>query len=506
MSSESSTPAERRDEIRDRHHEAADEAIPESLDLFIGGEFVEADGGERFETRDPTTGDVLGEVARGTAADVDRAVEAAREAYESEWSGYDAAKRQRVLTGIADAIEAEADAFATIEALDNGKPIREAKGDVYAVVDHFRYFAGAARVNEGISLPADDTRSVQTIREPYGVVGAITPWNFPLLIATWKLAPALAAGNSVILKPAEQTPLSALKLCEVVQDVVPDGVLNVITGYGEEAGEPLTNHEGVGKLAFTGSTPVGKQVMKNAAENVTDVTLELGGKSPVVVFPDADLKSAARNAFIAIFYNKGETCTAGSRMFVHADIYDEFMDQLVGIAQSTDPGDPLEKDTSFGPKVSDEQVERVLEYLELAREEGGEFLAGGGTPDDEAFADGAFVEPTIIEGLDHDSQAVQEEIFGPVLEVFEWDDYDEMISLANDVDYGLAAGIMTSDVKQAHQTARDIEAGTVWVNQYNDFPAGMPFGGFKQSGNGRETAFETMQAYTRTKAIDISMR
>lgn len=505
MSTDSASPEDRRTEIRRRHEEAADEVLPENTEMFVGGEFVEAADGEWFTTHDPTTGEVLAEVPAGTGADVDRAVEAAWEAYDEEWAGYDAADRQAVLHEIADAIEAESEAFAKLETLDNGKPVREAKGDVHAVVDHFRYFAGACRTNEGMALPADDTRSLQTVQEPYGVVGAITPWNFPLLIAAWKLAPALAAGNCVVLKPAEQTPLSVLKLAEAVRDVLPDGVLNVVTGFGEDAGEPLTEHPDVPKLSFTGSTPVGKQVMKNAADRVADVSLELGGKGPFVVFPDADLEAAARNAFIAIFYNKGECCTAGSRMFIHEDVYDEFTDQLAGMAEGTQPADPLLSDTSFGPKVSEQQVERTEMYVEQARELGGTFLAGGGRPDDEGL-EGHFFEPTIIEGLDHDSEPVQEEIFGPVLEVFEWSDYDEMIDLANDVDYGLAGGVMTEDVKRAIETAKDLEVGNVWVNQYNDFPAGQPFGGYKQSGIGREQAKETLKQYSRTKAINISLR
>jgi aldehyde dehydrogenase (NAD+) len=506
MSTESESSSDRREEMRERHREAAEEVVPEQTGLFVGGEFVDADSGETFSTHDPATGEVLAEVAAGAEADVDRAVAAATEAYESEWSGYDAGARQSALHEIADRIEEEREAFAKLESLDNGKPVREAKGDVHAVIDQFRYFAGAARMNEGTSLPADDTRTVQTIQEPYGVVGAITPWNFPLLITSWKLAPALAAGNAVVLKPAEQTPLTALKLASVVQDVLPDGVLNVVTGFGEEAGAPLTAHEDVSKVSFTGSTPVGKQVMKTAADRVADVSLELGGKSPFLVFPDADLEAAARNAFIAIFYNTGECCTAGSRMFIHEDVYDEFVEQLVGMAEGTEPGDPLLEDTSFGPKVSNAQVDRMGEYLEIAREDGGTFLTGGDPVEDEALEGGSFVEPTIVEGLDHDSRAVQEEIFGPVLEVFEWGDYDEMIELANDVDYGLAAGVMTQDLNQAYDAAKDLEAGNVWVNQYNDFPAGQPFGGVKQSGIGREQAKETLKHYTQTKTINISLR
>jgi len=494
---------ETRESIRERHREAAADAVPET-GLFVGGEFVESESGEVFETRDPTTNEVLAEVPAGAAADIDRAVGAAREAF-ADWQP-DPAERQSLLHEIADRIEAERDTFARLETLDNGKPIREAQGDVAAVVDHFRYFAGATRHHEGISLPADGSRSVQTVHEPYGVVGAITPWNFPLLIASWKLAPALAAGNAVVHKPAEQTPLTALKLAHELQDVVPDGVLNVVTGYGPEAGEPLTKHDDVDKIAFTGSTPVGKQVMRNAADNVTDVTLELGGKNPVVVFDDADVRTSVRSAFLAIFYNKGETCSAGSRMFVHEDVYEEFTEALVETARDTEPGDPLLSDTSFGPKVSREQVDRTMEYVETARDLGARFRAGGNRVEEGPYADGCFVEPTIVEGLDHDSEPVQEEIFGPVLELFEWSDYDDMIQTANDVDFGLTAGVMTGDVERAHRCARDLEAGTVWVNQYQDFPAGMPFGGYKQSGIGRETAFETIEEYTQTKAIDLSLR
>jgi aldehyde dehydrogenase (NAD+) len=506
MSSEADSGAERKEEILQRHREAADEVVPTETGVFVDGEFRDAASGETFATTDPTTGETLAEVAAGTEADVDDAVAAAWDAFDAEWSGYDPASRQSVLHELADAIEERADEFARLESLDNGKPVREAKGDVYQAVDHFRYFAGAARHDEGIALPADDTRSLHTVKEPFGVVGAIVPWNFPLLITTWKLAPALAAGNAVVLKPAEQTPLTALKLAAVAADVLPDGVLNVVPGFGEDAGAPLTEHEDVPKVAFTGSTPVGKQVMKAAADRVADVTLELGGKNPFVVFPDADLESAARNAFLAIFYNKGETCTAGSRMFVHADVYDEFLDSLVAMAEDTDPADPLAEGASFGPKVSPEQVDRVEHYVDIAREEGAAIRTGGRRPDDPALADGAFYEPTIVEGLDHDSAAVQEEIFGPVLAVFEWDDYDEMIDLANDVDFGLAAGVMAGDTKRAMQAARDIEAGTVWVNQYQDFPAGMPFGGFKESGIGRETAAETLDQYTQTKSINVSLR
>jgi aldehyde dehydrogenase (NAD+) len=502
---ESTSASERRTAIQERHEEAASEVVPEQLGHYVGGNWIESDSEETFETRDPTTNEVLAEVPTGNATDIDRAVEAAWEGYDERWSGASPSKRQRLLETIADRIEAESEAFARLETLDNGKPINEARADVYLAADHFRYFAGLTRVTEGETVPTDDSRHVTTVREPYGVVGAIVPWNFPLLMTTWKLAPALAAGNTVVLKPAEETPLTALKLMAEIDDALPDGVINIVTGFGTEAGEPLTEHPDVRKLAFTGSTAVGKQVMKNAAENVTDVTLELGGKSPIVIYPDADLDQAVRTTIFAIFYNTGECCTAGSRLFIHEEIEEEFLDQLTAAAEDLTIDDPLLDETRLGPKVSQEQRERTLGYVDDAREDGASILTGGGTPDDEALDDGAFVAPTLISDIDHDHSAVQEEVFGPVLESFTWTEYDEMIELANDVDYGLAAGIVTNDIQQAHQTAADLEAGTVWVNQYNDFPAGMPFGGYKQSGIGRERSEETMEHYTQTKSIDISL-
>jgi aldehyde dehydrogenase (NAD+) len=506
MSTDTPTADEARDAIKERHREAREELLSdEPAKLYIGGEFVEGTSGETFETRDPTTGEVLAEAQAGNAEDVDRAVAAAWEAYNEHWSDTDATERQRLLNEIADRIENRRNEFARIETLDNGKPIREARADVAMVADHFRYFAGAARTHEGETVPTGNGKNVETIREPYGVVGQVIPWNFPLLMASWKLAPALAAGNTAVLKPAEETPLSVLELMREIDDVLPDGVVNIVTGYGSEAGAPLTGHPDVRKVAFTGSTAVGKEVMKAAAENVTDVTLELGGKSPIVVFPDADIEQAVRVVMLAMFYNTGECCTAGTRLFVHEEIYETFMDAFIDAAEGLQMGDPLSKDTRLGPKVSEEQVERTLSYIEQAREDGAHIRTGGSQPDDASLADGCFVVPTIIDDIDHDSKPVQEEIFGPVEEVFTWSEYDAMMELVNDVDYGLAAGVITDDLQQAYQTARDIEAGNIWVNQYNDFPAGQPFGGYKQSGIGREQAMETLEHYTQTKSIDMNL-
>ena len=505
MSSHSDSSADRRDAVRQRHREAAAEVVPEHTGLYVGGEFVDAAAGETFDTLDPTTGEVLASVARGREADVDRAVEAAWSAFDGTWSGYAAGRRQGVLTSIADVIGEHTDELARLESLDNGKPVSEATIDVRGAAEQFRYFAGLVRENPGETM-SEGSRYGQVIEEPYGVVGQVIPWNFPLMMASWKLAPALAAGNCTVLKPAEQTPLSALRLAELIDDVVPDGVVNVVPGYGEEAGAAVTGHPDVRKVAFTGSTAVGKQVMKSAAENVTDVTLELGGKSPVVVFPDVDVGKAVSLVASAIFYNTGECCEAGSRLFVHEDVADEVLEGLVAAVEEMTVGDPLAEETDLGPKVSREQVDRTLSYLETAREAGGEFLVGGDRPEDESLADGCYVEPALVEGLDHDSAPVQEEIFGPVLTVFRWEEYDEMIELANDVDYGLAAGVITDDITRANTTARDIEAGYVWINSYHDLIPGLPFGGYKQSGIGRELSADTLEHYRQTKTINLSLR
>ncbi|GGM29496.1 aldehyde dehydrogenase family protein [Haloarcula argentinensis] len=507
MSSDSKdqSATERKSAIKKRHEQAANEVLPDRRELYIGGEWVQSSAGETFETIDPTTGETLAEVQAGTAEDIDRAVAAAWDAYDETYSEMSTSERQTMLDGIADAIAERSEKFAKLESLDNGKPITEARIDIDLVIDHFRYFAGLARSGEGRTIETDDSRHVQTLREPYGVVGQIIPWNFPLLMAAWKLAPALSAGNTVVLKPAEETPLSVLKLMEITEDVIPDGVVNVVTGFGPDAGEPLSKHPDIRKLAFTGSTEIGSKVMQSAAEHITDVTLELGGKSPLVVFPDADLEQAVETTITSIFFNTGECCCAGSRLFVHEDIKDEFLDELATAAEDLTVDDPLLESTDLGPKVTAEQVERTLGYIEEAEQEGAAFVTGGSQPDDEALSDGCFVAPTLIDEIDHDSKAVQEEIFGPVQEVFSWSDYDDMIRLANDVDYGLAAGILTEDLSKAHQCAKDIEAGNIWVNTYNDFPAGQPFGGYKQSGIGREIGEETIDHYTQTKTVNISL-
>ena len=491
------------DEIVSRHQQVAEAVLPAHTDLYIGGEWVPGQGDD-IETTDPVTGERLALVSAASADDVNRAVEAAWGAYNREWCTTTGSDRQAVLIELAELVESHAEELARLETLDNGKPIVEARADMATVADQFRYFAGVIRSDSGASL-TDENRIGHTIREPYGVVGQIIPWNFPLSMASWKLAPALAAGNCIVLKPAEQTPLSILKLMELAGDVIPDGVVNVIPGEGPVAGARLTNHPDVRKLAFTGSTAVGKEIMRSAADHVADITLELGGKSPVVVFPDADLQKAIEVVDFAIFANAGECCTAGSRLFVHDDIAEEFMSAFVDSVTDLSIGDPLLESTDLGPQISENEMEKTIRYIEEAVEGGGTVVTGGSCPPKTGLSANNFVEPTVIRDVPHDHAAVQEEIFGPVLEVFTWDDYEEMMTLANDVDYGLAGSVITQDIDEAYRAARDIEAGHIWVNQHHDVPSGLPFGGYKQSGIGRELAQETMEHYQQTKTINIGL-
>jgi aldehyde dehydrogenase (NAD+) len=491
-------------DVKQRHAEAAS-VVPSPARMYVGGEWVGAESGDTFETRDPTTGEVLATVPAGDASDVDRAVAAATEAYENRWSDANAADRQEVLDAIADRIEDNQEELATLETLDNGKSLADARIDMGDAAAQFRYFAGATRSLEGKALPHEDGRIAHTLREPYGVVGGIVPWNFPLSMAAYKLAPAVAAGNCMVLKPAEQTPLTTVRLAELVDDVVPDGVINLVTGYGPDAGEPLVEHPDVHKLAFTGSTEVGREVMRTAADHLAAVTLELGGKNPVIIYPDTDLEEAAEVATMSIFPNAGQSCSAGSRVFVHSDAASEFLGAFEATTRELVVGDPLVEETDIGPQITADEAESTLTHIAEAESAGARIRIGGGRPEDPVLSDRPYVLPTIVEGIDHDHSAVQEEIFGPVVEIFEWDDYDEMIALANDVEYGLAAGVLTQDIDQAYRTANDLEAGFIWVNQYHDYPFGLPYGGYKQSGVGRERAAETMNHYTRTKSIDVSI-
>jgi acyl-CoA reductase-like NAD-dependent aldehyde dehydrogenase len=476
--------------------------------LLIGGEWRDAAGGKTFETINPATGEVLTTAAEASADDVDAAVEAARKAFEDAggpWRKMTASERGRLLWRIADLVEQNIDELAQLETLDNGKPIFESRYvDMPMVADVFRYYAGWATKIHGETVNINEGSFTYTLREPVGVVGAIVAWNFPLLLASWKLGPALACGNTVVLKPAEQTPLTALRFGELCRQAgLPAGVLNIVTG-GPETGKALVQHAQVDKVAFTGSTVVGKEIMRSAADTLKRVTLELGGKSPNIVFADADLDNAVKGAINGIFYGKGEVCCAGSRLFVEKKVEDEFLSKLVERAKKLRPGDPLDPKTKLGAIVSEQQMKTVLGYIEAGRKEGAQVVIGGNRVEI-GNGKGYFIEPTIFGGVRNDMKIAQEEIFGPVLATLTFDSIEEVAELANRNPYGLAAAIWTKDIKRAHALSRRLKAGTVWINTYGLMDAALPFGGFKQSGFGRELGMHAIEHYTEVKSVWLSL-
>jgi betaine-aldehyde dehydrogenase len=481
---------------------------PRKYQLLIDGKWVDAESGKTFTTPNPATGETLAEVAEADKADIDKAVKAARKAYEGKWSKMSARDRGRLLYKLSQLIEANSQELAALETADNGKPIREsAYVDLPQVVENFEYFAGWATKLEGETIPVPGQMFNYTLREPLGVCGQIIPWNFPLLMAAWKLAPALAAGNTIVLKPAEQTPVNAMELGKLIQEAgFPDGVVNIVPGYGETAGAALASHPEIDKVAFTGSTEVGKIIAHAAADNLTKVSLELGGKAPNIVFADADIEQAVNGAMMGIFFNQGQVCCAGSRLFLAEDIKDEFLEKFKEKAQRVKVGDPMDKGTHMGPQVSDEQLCRIKSYVDIAREEGATVLTGGESPQLEGnFQKGYFFQPTIFSEVKNQMRVAQEEIFGPVTSVITFKDEDELIRQANETIYGLSAGIWTRDLIRAHRFAREIHAGTVWINTFNMFNAASPFGGFKQSGYGREMGKHALELYTQVKSVWVDL-
>jgi len=472
--------------------------------LYINGEYVDAADGATFAVENPAEASTLAEVAEAKDADIDRAVAAARAAFESdEWQRLAARQRGRLLYKLADLVEENIDELARIETLQNGKPYFESRQiDLPEVVEVLRYYGGWADKIQGETIPVAGPFLNYTRREPYGVVGAIVPWNFPLLLAVWKIAPALACGNTVVLKPAEETPLTALKLGELAEQAgFPAGAVNVVAGYGPTAGAALVRHPDVDKIAFTGSTEVGQTIMREAADTLKPVSLELGGKSPNVVFADADLKAAARGVSAGIFYGKGEVCAAGSRLFVESSIHDEFVETLVGRAKKMTPGDPFDRETRLGAIVSQKQLDRVLRYVNEGRSEGAQLLVGGERVD----RPGYFVEAAVFDKVQPDMTIAQEEIFGPVVATLSFDDEEQAIELGNRTVYGLAAGVWTRDVKKAHRVAHALKAGTVWVNMYNRYDPTSPFGGYKKSGFGRDLGMHALENYTQVKSIWLDL-
>ncbi len=477
--------------------------------LLIGGEWVSAASGETFATLNPASGKEITQVALAGAQDVDRAVAAARSAFEAgPWSKLSGEERARLLWKLADLLEFHADQLAELETLDNGKPIRVARhGDLPQAVKHFRYYAGLAGKLEGSTIPVSiPNQFVYTRREPMGVVGLIIPWNFPLLMAAWKLAPALAAGNTAILKPAEETPLSALRLGELIlQAGFPDGVVNILTGPGLPTGAAIVNHMGVDKVAFTGSTEVGRQIMKNAAlSNLKRVSLELGGKSPNVIFADADLPKAVKGANWAAFSTAGQECVAGSRLFIERPVYDQVLEGLAAEAGRIRVGNGFTPKIHTGPLVSETQLQRVMNYIESGKQSGLDVVTGGERLGGELAA-GYFLSPTIFTHQDDSLSLVQEEIFGPVVAVSAFDDWQELVVRANQTRYGLAAGVWTRDISKAHRFAQAVRAGTVWINSYGLFDPAAPFGGYKESGFGREMGQEALELYTQTKTVWVGL-
>ncbi|GGA96954.1 aldehyde dehydrogenase family protein [Macrococcus hajekii] len=479
--------------------------IKDSYGLFINNEFVAAEYNETLEVSNPATSEVLGKVAKASENDVDKGVQAAKEAFKT-WRYTSPKERAEYLNQIADAILEHKDELAEIETLNTGKALRESSMiDIPTAADHYRYFASVIRLDEG-SIQDMDAKTMSLIRhEPIGVVGAVVAWNFPFLLAAWKLAPALAAGNTVVIQPSSSTPYSLLRLAEILKDILPQGVVNIVTGKGSESGNAIFNHEDVAKLSFTGSTEVGYSVAEAGAKRLVPATLELGGKSANIIFADANIEQAIEGVQLGILFNQGEVCSAGSRLFIEDKAYDSFIDKLKTAFEAVKVGDPLNMDTQMGSQTGQAQIDKIESYIELAKEEGDNIVTGGKRITENGLDKGHFFQPTIIELSSNKSRLAQEEIFGPVIVVQKFSDVNEVIELANDSEYGLAGGIFTKDINKALNIANRIDTGRVWINTYNQIPAGSPFGGYKKSGIGRETYKETIRNYQQVKGIYIDL-
>jgi acyl-CoA reductase-like NAD-dependent aldehyde dehydrogenase len=485
---------------------AAGLRTPIRRQLFIAGRFVDAESGETLATLNPHDNSPIADVAMAGKADIDKAVAAATKAFPA-WSRLAAAERGRILLKLADLIEANAEELARLESLDTGHPLKDSRAlDVPRTAACFRYFGGMADKFQGDVVPVEAGFLNYLLREPVGVVGQVVPWNFPLMFTSWKMAPALAAGNTIVMKPAEITPLSSLKIAELMSEAgVPEGVVNIVPGLGHVAGQAIAEHPGIAKVAFTGSTATGRRIVQASAGNLKKLQLELGGKGANIVFDDANLTAAVNGSAWAIFHNQGQACIAGSRLMLHERIADEFLERFATLARSIRVGNPMDATTEMGPLTSALHRDRVLAYVDVAREQGGEVIAGGKAPGAPDLAQGCYVEPTIVRAQDYRDRVAQEEVFGPFVTVLTFKDDAQALEIANGTDYGLGSGLWTSNLQRAHQVARELHAGMVWINSYKRVNPGSPFGGVGGSGYGREMGFDAMREYTQVKSVWVNV-